>query len=222
MESIQEKATSTLELIKRDKALAKYIDSSYPIPKPFIGEGPIKLIFLGQDPTVKKTSDRVKIKTVLNLDTNKSVRAYLAGVCLKLGLDIEQNVYATNLFKNFFIHPPTQIKEINIFSEFLPVWLPLLNDELSQYENVPVITLGEPVLQAILNPEMPKKLREYWGYTKEWKLGKFGSKKFIRPSENRLGRTIYPFPHQPSLRKEFYKSQMDKYIAFVKTNAFSA
>ena len=63
--------------------------------------------------------------------------------------------------------------------------------------------------------------REYWGYTAEWKAGQFGTLSYVKPEENLLGRIIFPFPHQPSLRKQFYKDRMDKYIAFVRVNAFS-
>jgi len=69
--------------------------------------------------------------------------------------------------------------------------------------------------------DKPNRLRNYWGYTSEWKSGKFGLLDYIKPEENLLGRTIFPFPHQPSLRKQFYKEQMDGYIAYVRVNAFS-
>ncbi|MCX6078805.1 MAG: hypothetical protein NTW32_04655 [Chloroflexi bacterium] len=128
-----------------------------------MGSGSIKLIVLGQDPTVKNEASRKSIKTVLNLDKNGSARAYLSGVSQKLGIDLKQHVYATNLFKNFFVQPPTQIKQIDIFQTFLPAWLPYLKDELAQYPDIPVITLGEPVLQTILMPGLPDRLREYWG-----------------------------------------------------------
>jgi hypothetical protein len=218
------KAERSLEELRQDSHLSPYIDPQYGIPSPYIGKGPIRLIVLGQDPTVKNAASRQSIRTVLNLDTNGSVRGYLSGVCQKLGIDLSQNVYATNLFKNFFVEPPTQIqkKGFDIFQAFLPVWLPLLDEELGQYPAIPVITLGEPVLQTLLAPGMPTRLRDYWGYAPEWKEGKLGAFQFIKPAENKLGRTIFPFPHQPSIRKEFYKMRMDGYIAFMKAIAFPA
>jgi hypothetical protein len=218
---IMEKSERRFEELCQNESLSKYLDPSLRIPKPYVGKGLIRLIVLGQDPTVKNAASRKSIKTVLNLDTNGSVRGYLSDVCQKLGIDLLKNVYATNIFKNFFIQPPTQIKEINIFKTFLPYWLPLLQQELALYPNVPVITLGEPVLQTILNQGMPTRLREYWGYTTEWKKGKLEPFRFIKPAENILGRTVFPFPHQPSLRKEFYKLRMDDYIAFMRKSAFS-
>jgi len=143
-------------------------------------------------------------------------------VCQKLGIILNQNVYATNLFKNFFIQPPTTIKENDIFQAFLPTWLPLLHEELAQFPDIPVITLGQPVMQTLIKPGVPILVREYWGYTTGWREGKFESLKFIKPAENILGRTVFPFPHQPALRIRFYKHRMSDYIAFMRTEAFSS
>ena len=60
----------------------------------------------------------------VNLDTSGSAKRYLLGISKKLGLDFQQNIYATNIYKNFFITPPTQISEINIFKAFLRVASP--------------------------------------------------------------------------------------------------
>jgi len=141
----------------------------------------IKLIVLGQDPTVQDATARAKIRTVLNLDKNGSVRAYLSGLSQKLEIDLQQNIYATNIYKNFFIAPPTQISEIDIFKAFLPAWLPLLKDELSQFDGIPVITLGEPVMNSLFISGKPNRLRNYWGYTSEWKTGKFDGLDYIKP-----------------------------------------
>jgi hypothetical protein len=217
---VVEKSERKLEELCRDPSLSKYLDPSLRIPKPYVGKGSIKLIVLGQDPTVKDAIARKSINMVLNLDKKKSVWNYLVKICRGIGIDMSENVYATNLFKNFFSLPPTQIEEIDIFATFLPHWLPILKEELAQYPNLPIITLGEPVLQTILNPGMPTRLREYWGYTTEWKNGKLEPFQFIQPAENILGRTVFPFPHQPSIRKEFYKQRMDAYIAFMKKLTF--
>ena len=218
--NIIEGADQVLASLHSDNVLSRYIDASYPIPQPFQGTGEIKLIVLGQDPTVKDAKARAKIKTVLNLDKNGSVRAYLSGLSQKLGVDLQQNVYATNVYKNFFIAPPTQIKDIDIFKTFLPAWLPILKNEMAQYEGVPVVILGEPILKALVKGNAPRQLKEYWGYTPEWKTGRFGSPSHIKPDENFLGRTIYPFPHQPALRIPFYKKRMDDYIAYLKEKEF--
>jgi len=219
--TIEERANSILEQLKRDKRLGQYVDGTLPIPKPYQGSGEIKLIVLGQDPTVKAVRDREAIRTVLNLDKKGNVRTYLAGVCNDLGLRLAENVYATNLYKNFFIRPPTQITEIDVFQEFLGFWLPLLKDELEPFPGVPVITLGEPVLAPLLGKNVSARVRDYWGYMPGWKEGKAKPFQYIRATDNQLNRILFPFPHQPSLRKEFYETHLRGYIAFVKATAFS-
>jgi hypothetical protein len=218
--NILEKAYQKLNELRRDTSISNYIDLHLRIPSPYIGKGPIKLFVLGQDPTVKNEQSRSSIKTVLNLDKRGSVLVYLSDVCKKLGIILNLNVYATNIFKNFFIQPPTQIKEIDIFQTFLPFWLPVLKEELALFPNIPVITLGQPVMQTIIKPGVPILVRDYWGYTTEWKEGNLGSFHFIKHKDNILGRLVFPFPHQPSIRKEFYKQRMDDYIAFMKEKAF--
>ena len=218
---VEERANHIFERLKQDKRLGRYVDETLPVPSPYRGSGAIKLIVLGQDPTVKNPEGRRAIITVLNLDRNRSVRAYLAGVCNGLGIQIAENVYATNLYKNFFIHPPTKITEIDVFQEFRDAWLPLLKDELEAFADIPVITLGEPLLAPLVGENVSAKVRVYWGYTPEWKAGRVKPFGYIRAADNQLNRTIFPFPHQPSLRKLFYKARMSDYVSFVKAVAFS-
>ena len=218
---IETRANSILEQLKQDERLGQYVDGTLPVPKPYHGSGKVKLIVLGQDPTVKVAQSRKTIRTVLNLDKKGSVRTYLAGVCHDLGLQLAENVYATNLYKNFFIHPPTQIAEIDVFQEFLSFWLPLLKDELEPFPGVPVITLGEPILAPLVGENVSTRVRDYWGYVPEWREGKEKPFQCIRADDNQLNRIIFPFPHQPSLRKEFYRTRLRDYVAFVKATAFS-
>jgi len=217
---IEDRANQILEQLKQDRRLGRYVDGSFQIPQPFRGTRDIRLIVLGQDPTIKDAEKRQDIKTVLNLDKNGSVRAYLAGVCKGLGISIE-NLYATNFYKNFFVSPPTQIEEVDIFQEFAGTWLPLLIDELAEFARVPVITLGEPLLAPLVENDIPAQVRYYWGYVPEWKTRRHNPFQSIRAEDNKLGRVVFPFPHQPSLRKEFYKAKMKDYVAFVKKNVLT-
>jgi hypothetical protein len=221
MDATIKKAEHVLEKLCKDNTLAKFLDPSLRIPATYLASGPIKLIILGQDPTVKDAVARQRIKTVLNLDRKRSVWNYLQRICWDTGLEMNANVYATNLYKCFFTMPPTQIKEIDIFSTFLPYWLPLLQEEIKQFPDVPIITLGEPVMQVLLKPPAEKHVREYWGYTPEWKMGDFGLFDYIKPEGNLLNRTIFPFPHQHSLRKGFYRTRLGAYDAFLKLTAFA-
>jgi len=219
--AIEAKINIILTKLKKDERLNQYVDWTLPILKPYCGLGEIKLIVLGQDPTIKDSENRKNIKTVLNLDKNRSVHAYLAGICNGLGIKITENVYATNLCKNFFIRPPTKINEIDIFKEFMKCWLPLLKHELELFESVPMLTMGEPVLTHIISRNVSNKLKDYWGYTSDWQTGKAKSFQYIFATENLLERVIFPFSHIPTMRKQFYKAKIKDYISFVRSIAFS-
>lgn len=129
-------------------------------------------------------------------------------------------MYATNLYKNFFIRPPTQITEIDIFQEFRQAWLEVLMEELQAFPDVPIITLGEPLLTALVTGPASCRVRDYWGYTPAWGRGIRGPFEYVRAGENRLERRFFPFPHQPGLNKPFYRGTLDAYTAFVRSEAF--
>jgi len=220
-QEVAEEAKLIFKEIIANESLAPHVDPRLPIPDVFFGTGEIKLIVLGQDPTVKDAEKRKDITVTLNLNKRGSVRNYLTRVCIELGLDLKQNVYATNLLKNFFIKPPTQIKEFDIFAAFVPYWLPLLREELARFPNIPVITLGQPLLRALVVDKSKGLVRKYWGYTKDWQDNPLLPFSFVPPEDNKLGRGFFPFPHQPSLRKAFYKATLPAYIDYLKTQAFT-
>jgi hypothetical protein len=191
---VQGRATDVLGDLSRHTDLARYVDSTLDIPEVFCGQGEIRLVVLGQDPTVKNPRSLRTIKTVLNLDKNGSLKAYLSRICEGLGLNLDQHVYATNYLKNFFVKPPTQIDDIDVFQAFGPIWLPLLGEELNLFPQVPVITLGEPLLGALVRGEASPHVRDYWGYTSGWKSGERGEFRHLPPRDNLLERTVFPFP----------------------------
>ena len=196
--------------------LVKYVDSHYQLPETHKGSGTIKLIILGQDPTIKNKERRKFIKKVLNLDKYGKLRSYLVSICNGLGVDLDVNVYATNYLKNFFIKPPAQIKEVDIFQSFEPYWLPVLLEEIKPFPNVPIISLGQPLLSAMVKSNASAFVRDYWGYKVNWKSGEGGTYRYLKPELNKTGRIIFPFPHQPSLNKEFYRNRLAEYIYFIK------
>jgi uracil-DNA glycosylase len=218
---IEQRATELLKDLTADPDLRHLVDGALGIPKAFRGSGEIRLVILGQDPTVKNPRSRATIKTVLNLDRRGSLRNYLAQVCRGLGLDLDQHVYATNYLKNFFTKPPTQIKEVDVLQEFAPIWLPLLRAELATFPQAPVITLGQPLLAALVSEGASPLVRDYWGYTPRWKSGETGPFRYLEPGQNHLARVIFPFPHQPSVRKRFYKERLKDYTAFVKQGMYT-
>lgn len=214
--SLDQKISLILNQTIPNSQLEQYIDRNLPIPKVYCKGEDIRLIILGQDPTVKNPLSRKKVKHVLNLDKSGNLKIYIENICQILGLELDKNIYATNLLKNFFVIPPTQFKNDTLLMRFADIWLPLLYDELSCYNNIPVLTLGQPVLSLILNENSPGLVREYWGYNKEWKSGKTLQFKYVSPAGNKLGRMIFPFPHQPSITKQFYRDRMVDYTIFMR------
>lgn len=214
--TIDQKAKEILDSLASHPKLSHFIDYQLPIPKVYQGIDIIKLIILGQDPTIKNIKNRASVTTVLNLNKPRgSLYNYLSRICIKLDIDLE-NVYATNYLKNFFINSPTRITEINIFEEFAPYWLPLLREELAQFSQVPIITLGQPLLSAIVYEGTSSLVRDYWGYTLNWKSGEKGTYRCLESDKNILKHVVFPFPHQPSIGKRFYIERFRKYIAFMK------
>ena len=178
---------------------------------PFNKEGKdIKLIIIGQDPTIRNVERRKGITTTLNLDKSGALRRYVEEICDGLNISLS-NVYATNVFKYFYTIPPAQTFEV--LEKHFSTNLVLLEKELSNYPNCPIITLGEPVLNLLVNKNA--KVRDYWGYdAKTHKSTK--AFKCVLPEDNKLNRLIFPFCHQPSIRKDFYKDNLNRYVGFVK------
>lgn len=209
-EVIREATLIRGSLIK-DSNFARSIDIGRDyIPVPKVGTGDIKLVIVGQDPTVKNEKSRDLIKAVLNLDKKNSLYEYLSHIASQLGCDIEKNTYATNLLKCFYIAPPATLQ--NVVREHTPLWIGLLLKELSAYPDAQIITLGEPVLDALVT-EGSRKVRDYWGYIGH-NLGDKSKYRFCDANNNLLKRRFFPFPHQPSIRKEFYHRYMEEYIRF--------
>lgn len=206
-----------LTALVADSQLSPYVNASLPIPKVHRGTGPIRLMILGQDPTVKDEVSRDQITKVLNLKGYGALHNYIKRVCLDLGLDLDQNVYATNYVKNFFTAPPTQIKQADVLALAAKYWLPLLRDELAQYPSVPIITLGLPLLTHLVVQGASPQVRDYWDYRGDWPLHPPVNWRYLEPHQNILDRIVFPLPHQPSYRsKEFYHKYLPDYLMFVK------
>lgn len=177
---------------------------------PFKGKCEIKLIIIGQDPTIRNVKFRKNITCTLNLDKSNSLKTYIGSICEKLGITLE-NVYATNLFKYFYTYPPADTPEV--LQAHLKPNLELLKQELDEYKGLPVITLGQPVLQLLCGDSTL--VKNFWDYDK--KTGKTnGNFCYSNGLENNLNRDFYPFPHQPSIIKEFYKNTLNSYTQFMR------
>ncbi len=191
------------------------IDAILPPLPPFFGTDEIKLIIIGQDPTIRNPIQRKKISVTLNLNIKGVLLNYVEHkICVGLGIFL-QNIYATNLFKYFYSQPPSTTREV-LSKQLLPN-LNLLLEELSQFQNAQIVTLGEPVLELLaIDPEL-KKVRFFWDYNQETKKTN-GIFKLCPAGKNKLGRDIYPFPHQPSMQKTFYHDTLTDYLSFMKCN----
>ena len=131
-------------------------------------------------------------------------------------LDVDENIYATNLLKNFFTIPPDSMREKDpqFFQKAADYWIPLLKEEIKEFEKVPILPLGEPVLNCLVESPDWVLIRNYWGYEGPAQYGQnFG---YIKQTENILSRIIFPFPHIPALTHKFYRQQMNGYLAFMK------
>ncbi len=225
VDAIVSRAQLVQDSLCLDPRLTGLAGTSRTIPRPFMGRGPIRLVVVGQDPTVQKESSRSSITTVLNLDRAGSLRAYLDSLCKALGVDLNSEVYATNLAKGFFTHPPTNIlkdRGRDVLAETSSRWMPLLRDELAQFPDAPVVCLGEPVLPVLVAPGNPHTMRHYWGWRRDWKLKGCGPFATVNPTQSSLGRAFFPFVHQPTMRgsrHEFYRSRRDEYLRFMRTLA---
>ena len=184
---------------------ANPIDFDLSPVKPYIGDEEIKLIIIGQDPTIRNIQRRKYINTTLNLDKNGALKTYVENICRELDISI-QNVYATNIFKYFYSIPPADTPNVLIKHKIQNI--ELLNKEIECYKDSPIITLGEPVLR-LLTDDREIKVRDYWNFQER-------GYKYLSPDNNILRRYIFPFPHQPSMRKLLYNSNFKDYIKYMK------
>ncbi|MGD8540064.1 MAG: hypothetical protein PVI66_15225 [Candidatus Aminicenantes bacterium] len=145
------------------------------------------------------------------------LRTYLGNICKGLDIDLDENIYATNLLKNFFTKPPDQInkQDPQFYQKAADYWIPLLREEIEEFEDVPVLTLGQPVLDCLTKGSDQILIRYSWGFEGPGQYG--GNFGYVEPSENVLGRVVFPLPHYTGLRKKIYsRKRMDSYLAFLK------
>ena len=206
MDNIIQQAIKIRDHLKsKDDFTENPIDLSYNVIPPFTGKSEIKLIIVGQDPTFKESKSRRAIKMTLNLDKSNSLTRYVSGICKRLGISLD-NVYATNIFKYFYTVPPA--RTMDVLSKHLNLNIGLVRKEIADYNSVPVITLGEPVLELIANESASREVRFYWGYDDS-------QYHMLHADENILKRELFPFPHQPSISKVFYRTNIERYIKYM-------
>jgi uracil-DNA glycosylase len=202
--------------LKANHQLGLFVDDALGVPEPFIGRGSIRLIILGQDPTVEREASREAVKTVLNLDRPGSLRQHVQKICAALGLELEEHVYATNVCKNFFIKRPLTVAGIELLETSARKWLPVLNEELAMFPHAVVVSLGEPVLKLLIHSEHHHGMKHYWGHHREWRTGAVKPMRAVRLDESTINRQFFPVVHQPSMQQKFYARQFAAYMRFIR------
>ncbi|MGH7493124.1 MAG: uracil-DNA glycosylase family protein [bacterium] len=220
VEEVMVKSDNVRSALAKDPAVGAWVDLKLPIPKPYFPtpSKQIKLVIIGQDPTVQNENSRHKIQTVLNLDKSGQLKNFVEKLCDGLGLSLDDNVYATNACKNFFRRPPTTIKNVNVLQASASFWLPILRTELDQFPEATIISLGEPVLTILVREPFSREMKYYWGYHRQWRSGKTNTMSFIKAQESTIGKRIFPFVHEPTMRgsrTEFYRCGMQDYIDLI-------
>ncbi|NLV95321.1 MAG: Uracil DNA glycosylase superfamily protein [bacterium ADurb.Bin157] len=189
-------------------------DSLLPVPPYWPANKSIKVILVGQDPTIRNRMQRSKMKCTLNLDRHGPLKSYVNIIMRGLGVS-EDQIYATNLFKYFYTAPPAVT--IDVLEKHLLPNMELLKKELQLFPEAIVIILGQPILRLIAHEshKSSSKMTKFWDYNSVEKASK-GNFSFLSCNDNYLERDIFPLPHQPSITKAFYKNTLNAYLAFIR------
>lgn len=110
-DAIREEMVQILAGLAKRAEISCFIDATLQCPEPHRGFGDIRVMILGQDPTVKNAKSREKIKTVLNLDKPGSLFNYVSKIAKAFGTTVNENVYATNMVKNFLYYAAYSIQK---------------------------------------------------------------------------------------------------------------
>jgi uracil-DNA glycosylase len=224
LEAVAADARLILARLANHPKVGRYVDAGLDIPKPYLGgsKAGVRLVMVGQDPTIRNVAQREKITTVLNLDKSGALRKYAEKLCCGLGVGMSE-VYATNACKNFFTEPPTAIlarTKIDVLMETSLDWLPLLRAELNQFPDAVVVSLGQPVLTMLVRSGGARAMRHFWGYHSSWQRERvLLPLSCIQAQDSTLDRMVFPFVHQPcAQRSKFYQHRFQDYVIFIREN----
>ena len=218
IDGLMEQSREVARTLACDPVLQPYVDADSPVPRPFCGSGEIRLVIIGQDPTVENKNTRKKVTTALMLNCYGHLARFLSEVCAMLGATLE-NVYATNVCKNFFKQTPTRIEKndrVDVIGLTASYWLPVLRQELAWFAEATVISLGEPVLQGLVRPGFPQDVKSYWGYRQGWSSQGFEPFRPVGAGQSTIERSFFPFVHLNTKDKTFYSTRWDDCLAFIR------
>ena len=219
VDDLMERSVAVVEGLRADEVIGRFIDDSLPLPGPFVGTGPIRLVILGQDPTVELLESRKRVSTVLMLnEKGRNLYPFVERICRGLGVSLEENLYATNICKNFFTEPPERVTEPDLIGLSWAKWRGLLDEELAQFPDAAIVTLGNPILRVLVKPPSSQDLKHYWGHTEEWKAKGRCEFRHVEPTSSSFGRQFFPFPHITNTKATaLYRQHFDEYLAFTRS-----
>jgi uracil-DNA glycosylase len=220
IDQILRRSAAVVSDLKASDVIGTYIDASLPVPRPFVGTGPIRLVVVGQDPTVEKLESRERVKTVLTLDQKDgNLYRFVERICTGLGLSLEQHLYATNVCKNFFTELPERVYEPDLIGISWLKWRALLAEELDRFPGATVVTLGKPILKVLVCQPLSQDLKHYWGHVEGWKTEGIGGFRYVDVEGSSLRRQFFPLPHITNTRTtELYRTHFDGYLTFIRAN----
>lgn len=220
VDDLMVRCADVLSKLREDEILGSHVDASLAVPRPFQGRSEIRLIVVGQDPTVEEAETRNRITTVLMLDEERSnLRRFIQTICNRLGLSLDEHVYATNVCKNFFMQRPEAVTDPDLIGLSWKMWQGVLQDEVNQFPKAAIVTLGKPVLKVLLKHGHPHDLKHYWGHVDGWKQRGRDSFRAVEKEQSTIDRKFFPLPHVTNCTTtEFYRGNLDDYLAFIRAS----
>ncbi len=114
--------------------------------KPYFKEGgKLRLMLIGQDPTISRKPERVKYVLMLDQE-NGQLSRWLRGGVFAEDTFRSLTLYATNLVKCSFTKPPSTARRgsFNFLHPYFQNCKDYLTEEISEFRPTLVLTLGEP------------------------------------------------------------------------------
>jgi hypothetical protein len=165
-----------------------------------------KAILLGCDPS-NQHSDKLPYAFAWEYDNNifNSFRKYWKENLEEIGLKPAE-VYWQNLCKNYFRSETSKNKKWKKAAE---IWIPYLREELdAQFDRSVPVLLSADILYAVL--------RTTWRRHKPAEMYADHSLVPIPPSENKLGRPLYPF-YRGGPGRKYHLMKHPEYRGYLKT-----
>jgi len=208
-----ELASTVRRRLQRYPEIVRLLSEDSRIPHVVHGSGRIRLIVVGQDPTRRNQKVQHQLATVFNWDKRGSMKGYISRICRGLDLDVNSDVYGTNLMKCFFSRVITEdLKSDERLASIMKFeWLPLLRREVAEFPEATIISLGEPTYRLLCRLDVPP-LRVRWGFQGTHKEHRGFS--HVEADVSELDRPFFPFPHVQTVNMDFYRRTFSDYLAF--------